>query len=263
MFFGRHIRPFDLRKKSISILIVRSQKGQIMKFTYRKRFSNVSLLTLSFTMLLFLISGCDEGGGITVPSGVTSLSVSAKNTNINNPGSSLVITEAKALISNMKLENGGGNNEQIPVNPFVVNFNMDGSLQEMTSGYIIRDNYVNIKFELHKPVANETVPDTAFNTGPLDNQRFTFIIKGTYNGNSFVYKSLADANIIISFSAAQNINLANMNITMLFNIPDWFKNGAAIMNPSDPQNAVLIDANIKNSFKQAFMDNNKDGNPDN
>jgi hypothetical protein len=234
-----------------------------MKFMYMKRTQFVSLLALNLTMLLFLASGCDEGGGITVPSGVTTLSVSAKNTNINNPGSILVISEAKALISNMKLENGSGNNEQIPVTPFVVNFNLDGSLKEMTSGAMIRDNYINIKFEQHKPDATETPSDPEFKTGSLDNQRFSFIIKGVYNGSAFVYRSLIDANIIISFSAAQNINLANMNITILYNMPDWFKNGTAIMNPSDPGNASLIDLNIKNSFKQAFIDNNKDGNPDN
>ncbi len=234
-----------------------------MKFLNSNQFRNLALLTLSLTALALFISGCDEGGGITVPSGVTTLSVSAKNTNINNPGSILVITQAKALISNMKLENEGGNNEQIPVNPFVVNFNLDGSLAEMTSGAIIRDSYINVKFELHKPDANETPADPEFKTGSLDNQRFSFIVKGVYNGNSFVYKSLADANVVISFSASQNINLANMNITVLFNIPDWFKNGNIIMNPSDPQNAALIDANVKSSFKQAFVDNNKDGNPDN
>jgi hypothetical protein len=53
-----------------------------------------------------------------------------------------------------------------------------------------------------------------------------------------------------------------MNITFSFNHLGWFKNGSADLNPSDPQNADMIDNNIKNSFRAAFKDDNKDGNPD-
>ncbi len=231
----------------------------------RKHAGSIAILSLVFASLLLFFSGCDEGGGITVPSGATNLSVSAKNTNINNAGNVLVISESKALINNVKLEVDGspGKNEQIPVNAFVIDFSLDGSLKQMTSGFIIRDNYDNIKFELHKPDVNETPQDPEFKTGTTDNQRFSFIVKGTYNGSAFVYKSKADASIVISFSAAQNINLADMNITVLFNVPDWFRNGSAIMDPSDPQNESLIDTNIKNSFKQAFKDDDKNGIPDN
>jgi hypothetical protein len=35
-----------------------------------------------------------------------------------------------------------------------------------------------------------------------------------------------------------------------------------VLNPNDAGKADLIDNNIKNSFKKAFVDNNKDGQAD-
>ncbi|MCC7159000.1 MAG: hypothetical protein IT281_05640 [Ignavibacteria bacterium] len=53
-----------------------------------------------------------------------------------------------------------------------------------------------------------------------------------------------------------------MNLTTVFNKNMWFKNGTAVLNPNDANNAALIDTSILNSFIDAFQDNNKDGQPD-
>jgi len=216
-------------------------------------------------ILVLNISGCDVGGGITIPSGVSDLTVSVKSddTILDNPAA-IIITEAKALISEVEFEKASnGKDELHQRGPFVMNFNTNGVLIEMGTQYIIRDNYTKIKFLLHKPEETETPADPEFKEGTAENQRFSFIIKGTYNGSSFVYKSKQSAGIVINFAQTENIDIKKTNITVLFNKLKWFKNGTAEVNPNDPQFESLIDNNITGSFSKVFRDDNKDGQPDN
>ncbi len=220
-----------------------------------------AVLPLIFSALVISSAGCDENGGITIPSGASELTVSIKSD--DNVTDAIVISEAKALVADVEFEQeSNGNNQLHQKGPFVINFNLDGTLKEMGTQYIIRDNYTKIKFQLHKPEDTETPADPEFKTGTGATERFSFIIKGTYNGTPFVYKSKTQANLIISFSRTELINLKKNNVTVLFNKLKWFKNGAADLNPNDPQNESIIDNNIKNSFSRAFKDDDKNGQPD-
>jgi hypothetical protein len=217
-----------------------------------------------FIVSAFYFAGCDVGGGITVPSGASSLTVSVKadDNSLDDPAP-VVITEAKALITNVEFEKqSDGRNQLHQPGPFVITFALNGTLKEMGTQYIIRDNYTKIKFQLHKPEETETPTDPEFKDGSGINQRYSFIIKGTYNGSAFVYKSKQAENVSITFDKVENINLKANNVTVLFNKLRWFKNGSADLNPNDPQNESLIDNNIRTSFSEAFKDDNKDGVPD-
>ena len=217
-------------------------------------------------VLLFILSfaGCDENGGITIPSGVSELTVSVKpDDNIQDNPASIIISEAKALVANVEFEKlSNGKDELHQRGPFVIIFSLDGTMREMGTQFIIRDNYTKIKFQIHKPEDNEIPADPEFRTGAAGNQRFSFIIKGTYNGNSFAYKSKQSLGVVINFSKVENINLKKSNITVLFNRLKWFRNGSTEVNPNDPQYESLIDENIKNSFLRAFKDDDKNGLPD-
>jgi len=218
-------------------------------------------ILILFTLSVGTFTGCDESGGITIPSGSTELTVSAKSDKtLPDLPVNITITEAKALLHQVQLEQETNqNNQTITFEPFVVNFITTGSLKEMTTKYIIKDLYTKVKFQLHKPENNEVPPDPEFVSGT---QKYSFIIKGTYNGNSFVYKSKKTQYVVVGFSQTENINLKTMNITVLFNELKWFKNGTADLDPRVASNETLIDENIKNSFKKAFIDNDKNGIPD-
>jgi hypothetical protein len=222
------------------------------------------LISLAAALLLVQLTGCDENGGITIPSGVSELTVSVKpDDNIQDNPVSIVITEAKALISNVEFEKlSNGKDELHQPGPFVMLFSLDGTMKEMGTQFIIRDNYTKIKFLIHKPGENENPADPEFKVGTGASQRFSFIIKGTYNGNSFVYRSKQPLAVVINFSKAENINLKKSNITVLFNKLKWFRNGTTELNPGNPQNESIIDQNIKNSFLRAFKDDDKNGVPD-
>lgn len=210
----------------------------------------------------FLITGCDIGGDIVIPSGATELSVNVKSDDnaSDNPADVIVVTEAKALITDIQYERErDGLNQLHHTGPYVVNLALDGSLKEIMKGYIVRDIYTKAKFQVHKAEDGQQISDPEFIEGTGENQRYSFIIKGTYNGTPFTYKSKRSMDIVINFNKSSNVKNKTHNFTMLFNKTGWFTNGSAVLNPNLSQNADIIDNNIKNSFKKAFLDDNKDG----
>lgn len=230
---------------------------------FERQVSFYLLLMLSAAIIL-LAEGCDDSG-ITVPSGVTEMTLSAKeNDNLSGPQDAIVITEAKALVSTVDFEvENSTNNQRMQMASFVMYFSLDGTMKNLITGPIIRDNFTKIKIQFHKPDDGETPPDSEFKDGNSVDQRYSFIIKGTYNGAAFVYKSKQSILSIVDFPKTYPVNITNMNFTLLFNKLGWFKSGSSVLNPNDSQNASAIDDNIKNSFKQAFQDDNFDGTPDN
>jgi len=226
-----------------------------------KNFKYRAILTVIIAAVTMFITACDENGGITIPSGATELTVSTiSDITIDNPPANIVITEVKGNFSQVALEQESNQNYQtITFSPFVASFNTSGTLAAMTTKYIIRDIYTKIKFQIHKPENNETPSDPEFVSG---SERYSFIVKGTYNGSSFVYKSKKSLYVSVNFTPKVNLNYKTMNITIAFNELGWFKNGTSDLNPSNPANENLIDENIKNSFKNAFLDNDKNGHPD-
>jgi len=223
--------------------------------------------TAMFLILITLIWGCGDNGissgNNNNGNGSDNVSLSVKTGNVTDNPASIVIDEAKALITEAEVEQEpSGTEHQIRISPFVVYFNLTGTLITVTTGSIPEGLYNKIKFKVHKPEDNEPIPDPEFREGPSGNQRFSFIIKGKYNGINFVYKSRKSANIVFVFPTAINMQQMARNITVLINPALWFKNGSLEIDPGNPSNENLIDDNIKNSFKRAFKDDNKDGLPD-
>ncbi len=225
-----------------------------------------AIITISLIVTApFFIAGCDIGGDIVIPSGATDLSVNTKaDDNVfDNPSAGIVITEAKALITDIQYERErDGLNQLHHPGPYVLNLSLDGSLKELMTGYTVRDIYTKAKFQIHKAEDGQSIPDPEFKEGPGENQRYSFIIKGTYNGTPFVYKSKKSMDVVINFNKPTNIKLKKENLTLVFNKSTWFTSGATILDPNNAANVNTIDNNIRNSFKNAFQDNNKDGIPD-
>lgn len=216
-----------------------------------------------FTLLLSFMAGCSDdsvanSNGNGSGSDNVTMSVKTDETVFDNPV--LVITEAKALVTEVELETEpSGNSQHVRISPFVIYFNMQGTLISVTSGNLPSGSYNKIKFQLHKPEDSEPIPDPDFRTGTSGNQRYSFIVKGTYNGNAFVFRLRRSANLVINFNSLINLETSR-NITVLVNPAKWFNNGS--LNPADPNNEDAIDDNLKDSFVKAFRDDNRDGRPD-
>lgn len=232
------------------------------------QFAGTLLFTALFIALLTILNGCGDSGIVSGSSnnnnnGTTSsvsLSIKTENTVLDNPAS-LVIDEAKALITEVEAEQEpSGTSQHIRINPFVIYFNLSGNILTVTTGEIPQGNYNKIKFKIHKPEDSEPIPDPEFREGTSGNQRYSFIIKGRYNGNNFVYKSRKSANLVINLVRSTNLQTGSANFTMVVNPLTWFNNGT--LDPTNSGNSNAIDDNLKNSFRRAFRDDDKNGSPD-
>jgi hypothetical protein len=247
------------------------QKGKSKMITInRKQLGSIAILTIFFAALILILSGCSDSsitGTNTNNNGGTddNVSVSLKSDDNagNNPQGSVVITEAKALVTEVEFEKEGTEEEVELHGPaFVIHFDLNGGISQILSTKIPAGNFTKVKFQIHKPEDTETIPDNDFREGTSGNQRYSFIIKGTYNGNAFVYKSRKSANLVINFNKTISLQNSSINLTMLFNKLGWFRSGQTEIDPRDPQHENEIDDNLKNSFKEAFEDNDHDGRPD-
>lgn len=233
----------------------------------KKSIGTTILLGVLFVILLAFTSSCGEDSSITNSNGNgngtdnTSLSVKLDEsvTGANYP----VITEAKALITEIELETEpSGTSQEVHISPVVIYFNTGGQIISVTAANLPSGTWNKIKLKIHKPEDSEPIPDPEFREGTSGNQRYSFIIKGSYNGSAFVYKSRKGASIIINLAAPINTGNGSRNITLLVNPALWFMNNGNVLDPTNSGNDDLIDDNLKNSFKRAFRDDDKDGRSD-
>lgn len=228
---------------------------------YGKASLSLILLISSIIIIGAIFSGCSDSNTVSSNTTPENMSVSVKisDTGLDDPNAAIVISEAKALISEFEIEATDGQSNEIKLRPFIINFDLSSNLKELLSVYIPTKTYKKVKFQIHKPEDNETPSDPDFITGG----RYSFIIKGTYNGSPFIFKSKKTVNLILNMNGDVIIGNNKINISMLINKSGWFKNsGGSDLDPRDSGNENEIDDNLKNSFKSVFKDDDKNGIPD-
>lgn len=231
-----------------------------------KTLNTTILLGVVFIFLLTFVAGCSEDSAVNTNNGSgnntgnTSMSVKMDESTLD---AFPVISEAKALITEVELETEpSGVSQEIHITPVVIYFSTGGTLVSVTAANMPAGTWNKIKFKIHKPEDTEPIPDPEFREGTSGNQRYSFIVKGTYNGNPFVYKSRKSANIVINLLTPVTTGSTSRNLTVLVNPSLWFNNGGVALDPTNSSNDDMIDDNLKNSFRRAFKDDNSDGQPD-
>ena len=219
-------------------------------------------LSVLLMFFVFLFYGCDNstevqnsGLSVTFYSG-GSLQKVQNNT--------LQLNVVKALVRNLKFKSANSNNSSdIKLGPFVIHLNPSGINNEVMISNIPPGSYDRIRFEIHKVEDSETPPDPEFKDGESGSDRYSVIIKGSFNGNPFIYKSRRSTYQDIELQTPITIEDGkSVNLTITVNPYSWFFDEGDYLDPSDPSNESEIEMSIEHSFKDAFQDNNKDGSPD-
>lgn len=222
-----------------------------------------------FVLGILLINGCSDKNSITSAgygSGNESLSILATDNSGANPPHhhDIKITSAKALVTKLEiLKIGETQYQQVSISPFVLYFADNGTVKQMANLTLEPSAYSRLKFEIHKPNATEPIPDPDFRTGANDNQRFSLIITGTYDGRPFTIK--LKRSFVVTVDANNKIIITRNhrgNITMLINRFLWFRLNGDDLNPCDGDHDDIIQQNITSSFTAVFTDDNGDGQPD-
>lgn len=221
--------------------------------------------------LLLAVSACDSNADRTA----LSLSIKADQGSQQTSAAAqtqsnhVTLTEVKILVRELELESdldGDGISDDsldFETGPFVMNLNLDGSLNQVNVKDVPAGVYKEIEFELHKPEDNETPPDPDFKTGTSGDQRFSVIVRGSFNGQDFEYKSRVNAEQEIEFNPPLSIDEGQeVNATLVVDLSTWFVDSSGNpLDPTDENNRSTIDNNIQNSF-DAFEDNDLDGDED-
>lgn len=176
----------------------------------------------------------------------------------------LELDTVKILLRDIKLRNQNGMDSlNIKVGPFIVYLNLAGTTTDFAIGEIPPGSFDRIKFEIHKIEASQTVADSEFKEGTDESLRYSVIVKGKYNTVPFVYKSRKSAHQDLKLTEPVTVDQGGVaNLTIIVDPNTWFVKNNTVLNPADAANENDIDNNIKDSFKQAFKDNNHDGHKD-
>ncbi len=224
------------------------------------------IITLIIAVLIFAAGFYSCSDSVTSPQ-MDNLNFSVMSTtdSVGDSQDILVLDTVKVLIKDIKLNVANNNQDSInfKVGPFVLFLNLTSNINTISSAIIPAGNYEKVKFEIHKLNDNEEVPDPEFADV---NGRYSVIVKGSYLGSYFIYKSTKSAHQILHFPNNLPITSIYMsNITLVVSPYIWFIKDGVYLDPRVPENSNDIDNNIKDNIKnnfKAFKDNDRNGLPD-
>lgn len=229
----------------------------------KSKIKYLTYITL-FIFSSYLLHGCGEDSVAPPADNVDFSSMSSGDT-IGGDIGILVIDTVKVLIKDIKLNitNANQDSTNFKVGPYVLYLNLVSSVNIVSTAYIPPGTYDKVRFMIHKLGDNEIPPDPDF----LDaNGRYSVVVKGSYNGLSFIFKSNKSAHQKLTFPGNLQVSASGKsNITLQVKPYLWFIKNGVYLDPSDPANESDIDNNIKdninNNFK-CFVDNDRNGIPD-
>lgn len=222
--------------------------------------------------LFGLLIGCNSDPTTTSPAaGNFSLSVK------NNPGSfgiaqsdTLVLNTVKIMMKNVELFSDSmgekwhhEENEEVESGPFVVVLNLNGSINTIALTTIPAGIYNGVNFEIHRLNRNEAVIDSEFIDSTCGEKGYSIVVEGTYLGNPFVFKSRNSVNQHVLFTNPVTVTTDGLiNVTLTVDPYSWFNQNGNYVDPNNPDNFWLINRLIKESFRNCFKDDDRNGDPD-
>lgn len=153
--------------------------------------------------------------------------------------------------------------------PYVLDVKLDTTVSTVGVTNLPHGTYDKIFFLIHRAEPGEKLSDSEFidttGTDSANGQHYySIIIKGSYNGKPFVFKSSKTFFVKTSIKPplAVTDSIASYNATVQIKLSDWFRDrDGHLIDPTNPANDYKIEWAIRRSF-HAFEDNNRDGHDD-
>ena len=226
----------------------------------------LAALSIAASLVVFSCNSSDPStdGSVTVESGINSPTVSSFEKTGDRPQggtivSSLRVSRVRVLVSRMKLHLDGKpdstDDKTFKLEPFVYVADSTGSRVVATIP-MPNGSYDKIKWEIHRFSSSEVpnyLNDTLFRDF-VTGARYTVLIEGSLVRDGvtwpFVYRSDATNNITIKFNPSVTVNNDTpLFLSLKFDAPGVFKDGANILDPEDSSNRSDIDNRIKAAFR--------------
>ena len=236
---------------------------------------------MRFALLLFSIvaavslTSCDDDDSptATLPEGVTVTLSSQTLVAPARAAGDLQISRARFVLRDLKFHTPDGPEEmEFVTGPFVVDLNLNGSLNEVAAANVPADTYDEVRFKIHKlddddprDLAAMREPEFADFVGP---DRLSVRVEGTYDDGN----GAAPFNFTSDLNEEQRVFLApfltvaeedsSINVTMIVDTTGWFDDGqGGTLDPRNPSNTDEIEENISSSI-DIFEDRDRDGRED-
>lgn len=213
-------------------------------------------------LIIALFTGCSNSES--PQQGNFSLSV-AHGGGISKTDAGLVITSAKIMISNLRIkgtfidtanaENDDDVDEVVlKQGPFVMNLSFGGDSNVVTVANVKPGTYYGAKFEIHKLASSAVSPDGDF-VDTAQGKTYSVFVQGTYNGLPFTFRSTMSAKQMIVFQQPIVVTSTGfINVTLVDDPSSWFTVNGKVLDPTNLNNAAMINAQIRASFRQGFKD---------
>jgi hypothetical protein len=178
--------------------------------------------------------------------------------NILNAQDKIAVTDAKALITDIRLYRDTEGRVPVNVGPSVALMSFSNKLATVRIDGVPEGTYNRMSFKIHKPSGNINVNDPDF--GAPGNEPYSVIVKGYYNTYPFTYRSDVTANRTVVYNEPYIVGTEGSIIVTIEGDPKiWFMDrDGSVLDPTDGMNRNKIDQNIQTSFKTEVKQFDKD-----
>lgn len=190
------------------------------------------------------------------------LNLSNVNEEIGTETDTLSISSLRFLVGNISIKNESGDTLIVSQTPFQVTHPSQNPSQEVkgliSGSFTSEIVYNSLDFEIKKAEAADIINasiDDAFVEGDSDSQRYSMIIQGDYNGQTFEFKSTRNFTFEFDIDDQSDGSAGALiyNLNMTTEIGDWFQNPESpvpdLIDPSEPANASIINDNIEGAIR--------------
>ncbi|TVQ74059.1 MAG: hypothetical protein EA363_02315, partial [Balneolaceae bacterium] len=178
---------------------------------------------------------------------ITNSSVLAKSSDMVLEEDELLITEIKMFIEEMELDGTRGTKD-FEVENFIIDLPLDGSPLILTKGELPPGLYDELELEIEKPDDDVQVSDRDFRD---ETGSYSLVVKGTYQGEDFMFRSREDFEIEIDLFPPLVIEDSGTSVLVVtVDVSEWFKGrDGETLDPNDFRNTEHINDNIERSFE--------------
>lgn len=206
--------------------------------------------------LLLITAGCsinnDDSSGpkpVAVNMQVASATAPKAFAPVTSNSGMAAITSVKLLVEELELESVVDDYTDFEVENQVIELPLDGSPFQLSTANIASGLYDELEMEVDGIDEDDEVNDPDFTEG---SDETSIVVKGTYEGQEFTYKSEEDFELEFEFNPPIEIdaNTNSVDINLMVDVNSWFVDGSGNdLDPTDPNNREQIDQNIENSFE--------------
>jgi len=155
-------------------------------------------------------------------------------------------------------DQGNSDSEEFELKNQIFDLPLSGDAVSVSTGQIPAGAYSSIEVKIGPAEQGSGLQDPDLIEGDADSLRYSMAISGTYAGNTFTFKTHNFFKIEMALNPPVVVadTTQNVDVNLMVDPSGWFKNSQTgeFLDPTNPDNHDMIEANIAHSFKAEHHD---------